>query len=148
MLPDRLDHEIVVAAPVHRVWAALTEGDQVARWYAFDGAEITARDGGSLVFRWAEHGDFHGRVVAVEPEAFFSYRLAAFPGAAPAPSGSTLVEFTLLPKGSGVRLRVEESGIRDLDMPEKEQAEYAAAAAQGWENGLHLLRAHVEAECD
>lgn len=148
MLPDRLEHEIVVESSVQRVWSALTEGDHVARWYAFDGAEVTARRGGSIVFRWAEHGDFHGRVEAIEPDTFFSYRMATVPGAAPTPGESTLVEFTLLPKGSGVRVRVEESGIRDLDMTEEEKAEHAAAAAQGWQTGLHLLRDHVTALCD
>ncbi len=62
MVPDRIERDVVIQAPVERVWAVLTQAQHVATWFAFAGAEVDLRPGGSIVMRWEEHGTFYARV--------------------------------------------------------------------------------------
>ena len=78
MVPDRIERETVINAPVERVWELITEPEHVGRWFGDAGAAIDLRPGGEMVIRWTEHGTSHARVVAVEPHSRFSYRWAPF----------------------------------------------------------------------
>jgi uncharacterized protein YndB with AHSA1/START domain len=142
-VPEQIAHEVVVDAPVERVWAILTEADHIREWFAFDGAEIDLRPGGELVMTWKEHGTYHARIEQVEPDRLFSYRWAHSAGEQPSDGNSTLVEFTLRPEGDGTRLRVVERGFRDLDLPEAEQAAWAADNIQGWTGGFTALQEYA-----
>ena len=57
--------------PVERVWRALTEPDELAKWLAL--AELDLREGGSVVLRWQNTDDegnaavARGTVSALEP---------------------------------------------------------------------------------
>ena len=73
----QIERETLIAAPVERVWAVLTEGEHVGRWFSDAGAEIDLQPGGEMVLRWAEYGIGRARVVDVEPPRRFSYRWAA-----------------------------------------------------------------------
>ena len=143
MVPEQIEHEIVIDAPLERVWAMLTEAEHIRQWFAFDGATIDLRPGGELVMQWKEHGRFYSHVERVEPPHFFSYRGSYLPHVQPDDGNSTLVEFTLSPEGSGTRLRVVESGFRSLQLPEAEQANFAAGNIDGWNGGLSTLQEYV-----
>jgi uncharacterized protein YndB with AHSA1/START domain len=93
---------------------------------------------------WKEHGTYHARIERIEPERLFSYRWARLPDEQPGASNSTLVELTLTPEGNGTRLRVVESGFTALDLPESEQAEWAAENVEGWSGGFATLKEHAE----
>ncbi|MGH2617938.1 MAG: SRPBCC domain-containing protein [Thermomicrobiales bacterium] len=143
-VPEQITHEIVVDAPVARVWAIITEAEHIREWFAFDGARIDLRPGGALVMTWKEHGTFHARIERVEPTRRFAYRWAHLADQQPGDGNSTLVEFTLSPEGDGTRLRVVESGFRELDMPETEQAQWAADNIQGWTGGFTALQGYAQ----
>jgi uncharacterized protein YndB with AHSA1/START domain len=143
MVPHEIAHEVVVAAPVDRVWAIITEPEHIQAWFAFDGATIDLRPGGELVMTWKEHGTYHARIERIEPPHRFAWRWARLPGEQPRPGDSTLVEFTLTPEGERTRLRVVESGFRDLDLSEAEQAQWAADNIQGWQGGFDALKTHA-----
>jgi uncharacterized protein YndB with AHSA1/START domain len=146
MVPEQIERETVIAAPVERVWSLITEGEHVGRWFGDAGAEIDLRPGGAMVVRWSEHGTVHARVVDVEPHRRFAYRWAPFRepgGEEPVEGNSTLVEFTLLPEGDETRLRVVESGFRDLAVPEERQAENAEGNREGWRIELGDLSDHA-----
>jgi uncharacterized protein YndB with AHSA1/START domain len=143
-VPEQIMHEIVVDAPVERVWAIITEAEHIREWFAFDGAEIDLRPGGALVMTWKEHGTYHACIEQIEPERLFSYRWAHLADQQPGDGNSTLVEFTLSPEGDATRLRVVESGFRDLDMPEAEQAAWAADNVQGWTGGFAALQEYAQ----
>ncbi|TWD82740.1 uncharacterized protein YndB with AHSA1/START domain [Kribbella amoyensis] len=134
-----VEREVYVQARPDQVWNALTQPEQLARWYAFGGAELELRPGGRLVLRWDEHGEFRGFVEKVEPGRRFAYRYAVEPDVDPAPGNSNQVEFTLTPEGEGTRLTVVESGFDRLDLPARQRAEHAANAEQGWDGGLAEL---------
>ena len=135
MVPDQIERETVINAPVERVWELITEAEHVGRWFGDAGAEIDLRPGGDMVIHWAEHGTSHGRVVALEPHTRFSYRWAPFKdpaGEKPEEGNSTLVEFTLAAEGGGTRLRVVESGFASLATSDEQRAKNHAGNTDGW----------------
>ncbi|TDX03437.1 SRPBCC domain-containing protein [Kribbella sp. VKM Ac-2566] len=133
---DSVEREVYVEARPETVWAAVTQPEVFARWYAFGGAEIDLRPGGRLVMRWDEHGEFFGFVEKVEPGRRFAYRYAVDPGVEPAPGNANLVEFTLTPEAEGTRLLVVESGFDRLDDEQNPDR-----SAQAWDNALTALTA-------
>jgi uncharacterized protein YndB with AHSA1/START domain len=142
----QIERETVIAAPVERVWALLTEAEHVGRWFGDAGAEIDLRPGGAMVMRWTEHGTAHGRVVDVDPPRRFSYDWVPFkglPGTEPAEANSTRVEFTLDAEGDGTRLRVVESGFETLDCSDEERAGYLEGNVEGWTIELGHLSEHA-----
>ena len=141
MVSNVIQREVLIDAPIERVWALLTEPDHVARWYASGGARVDLRPGGQLRVRWAEHGEFLGVIERVEPPRLFSFRLACEPDQVPAPGNATLVEFSLAPLGRETRLTLLETGFAELDISPEEQAAYADSEGQGWDSGLSSLRA-------
>lgn len=143
MVQDQIAREIVIDAPVSRVWAAITTAEQIGAWFGDAGAEIDPRPGGALTIRWREHGVFHTVIERIEPERVFAWRWAHAAGDHPDSGNSTLVEFTLTPEGSGTRLRVVESGFQALDMPEDERAKCVSDNTQGWREELDELRGYL-----
>jgi uncharacterized protein YndB with AHSA1/START domain len=142
-VPAQIEREIVIAAPVERVWAAITEAEQIGAWFADSGAEVDLRPGGAMTLRWREHGVSHTTIEQVEPQRYFSWRWAFTGGEAPRDGNSTLVEFSLTPEGEGTRVRVVESGFDQLDMPAEKQARHAAENTQGWHEELDELRDYL-----
>jgi uncharacterized protein YndB with AHSA1/START domain len=146
MVPDRIERETVINAPVERVWQLITEAEHLGRWFGDAGAEIDLRPGGAMVLRWTGHTS-RGRVVAVEPHTRFSYRWAPFKdpgGDEPNKGNSTLVEFTLQPEGDATRLRVVESGFAALATSEDQRARNREGNTDGWEHELGELREYAE----
>jgi uncharacterized protein YndB with AHSA1/START domain len=143
MVPDRIEREVTIAAPVDRVWAVITEAEHIGRWFGDAGAEIELRPGGRFTCTWKEHGTVRAIVERVEAPHFFSYRWARPVNAEVQPGNSTLVEFSLTPDGSGTRLRVVESGFRELDLSDEERAKYAAGNIEGWASELSELAGYA-----
>jgi uncharacterized protein YndB with AHSA1/START domain len=147
MVPDQIERETFIAAPVERVWALITEAEHLGRWFGDAGAEIDLRPGGALVLRWADYGASRGRVVAVEPHTRFSYRWAPFKdpgGEEPVEGNSTLVEFTLAPERDGTRLCVLESGFASLATTDEQRAANHKGNTEGWAHETGELREYAE----
>jgi len=147
MVPDQIERETVISAPVERVWSLITEAEHLGRWFGDAGAEIDLRPGGAMVLRWAGHGASRGRVVAVERPTRFSYRWAPFAdpgGEEPVEGNSTLVEFTLRPESDATRLRVVESGFASLAASEQQRARNVDSNTEGWEHETGELREYAE----
>jgi uncharacterized protein YndB with AHSA1/START domain len=145
MVEDRIEREVVIRASALRVWAALTEPAHLAEWFGDGGAEVEAlRPGGRITFVWKEHGTARAVIEAVDPPRVFSYRWALRPDVDPRPGNSTLVEFTLREEGDVTRLRVVESGFRELEWSEEERARDVKANVSGWAAELGELVEYVE----
>lgn len=139
---DRIEREVYVPAPIDRVWRVLTTPEHIRVWYAPGGCEIDPHPGGRLRFRWDERGEFHGQVERAVPDTLFRFRLALEPDHAPSdPGKATLVEFALSPEGQGTRLRLAESGIRALAVPDDAKAKHAEYATLSWTSALEELAA-------
>ena len=143
MVPDRIEREITIDAPVERVWSVVTEAEHIGRWFGDAGAEIDLKPGGVFRCSWVKHGTVHGVVERVEAPSFFSYRWARPLGADVAPGNSTLVEFTLTPEGKSTRLRVVESGFRELDGSDAVRTKYAEENTGGWKAELDELATYA-----
>ena len=50
-VPDSIERELILPAPPARVWAALTQPDQLSAWFGAR-ASIDLRPGGEVVFAW------------------------------------------------------------------------------------------------
>jgi uncharacterized protein YndB with AHSA1/START domain len=141
MVPDQIEQEVLIDAPLEVVWSVVTEPEHVGSWFS-DMADIDLRPGGEATLIWHEHGVFRGRVERVEPPyvVAFTWRPA---GAEPVEGNSTLVEFTLSEEGERTRLRVVESGFRTLEGSDEERAKYAEGNTQGWNQELGELVDYV-----
>jgi uncharacterized protein YndB with AHSA1/START domain len=129
-MEDRIERTMTFQVPREDVWAAITEPDQISKWFPNE-AELDLRPGGDGVFRW---GDTEVRVTVetVDPPALFAYRW--HPGQAQTGGPTTLVEFRLDEIPGGTRLTLAESGFAAL-LPESwQENEY------GWDDELGHLR--------
>ena len=145
MVPDRIEREILIDAPLDVVWAVVTEPEHVSGWFS-DSAEIDLRPGGGVILTWEQHAE-RWWVERVEPPHFVSFRwLRAVQGdtdVEPREGNSTLVEFSLTAEEEGTRLRVVESGFSRLAGSEEENAKDAEEHRRGWELELDELREYV-----
>src|SRR5215218_5119718 len=138
---DRIETDVLIAAPVDRVWGLITSAEHVGRWFGNAGAEIDLRPGGPLSLSWSDFGTFHGRVESVEPPHRVAYRWLSTRDsrAEPTPANSTLIEFTLAAEGDGTRVAVIESGFDGLDVDAEERAAALASHTRGWTDELGEL---------
>jgi uncharacterized protein YndB with AHSA1/START domain len=142
LIPSHIERETVIEAPLDVVWGILTQPVHIVRWFS-DSADIDLRPGGGGAISWKEHGTFPVRVEKVEQPHLFSFRWVHTEGAEPREGNSTLVEFTLTAEGDSTRLRVVESGLRELDWPDERKDEFAGDHTQGWERILAGLREYA-----
>ncbi len=92
-----IEREIVLPAPREEVWAALTEADRLAEWFAND-VELELEPGGEGHFRWGNGEERHAIVETVIPQEQFSFTW-----------DESEVTFTLADDPEGTRLTVVES---------------------------------------
>lgn len=144
MVPDRIEREIMIAAPVERVWEVVTRAEHVGAWFGDAGAEIDLRPGGAMVVRWKQYGVYHCVVEKVEPPRLFSFRGASTPDTDTRDGNSTRVELTLEPADGGTRLRVVESGFDTLDVSPDERRKQYDGNVEGWSIKLPELRDYAE----
>jgi uncharacterized protein YndB with AHSA1/START domain len=142
LIPDHIERETLIDAPVDVVWRVVTEPAQISRWLS-DAAELDLRPGGEGAISWKEHGTVDLRVERVEPPHLFSFRWVYPEGAEPREGNSTLVEFTLSEEGDGTRLRVVESGLRAIEWSEEQKAEFLESHTQGWARHIGDLEEYV-----
>jgi uncharacterized protein YndB with AHSA1/START domain len=144
MVQDRIEREIVVAAPRERVWEIIMQAEHWA-----SGSATRRRSICSLVARsplwWQKHGTVYATIEKIDEPHSFSYRwMPGKIGEKPVRDNSTLVEFTLTPQGEQTRLRVVETGFGGLAMNESERAEQFDDNTEGWASKLHALQQYAE----
>jgi uncharacterized protein YndB with AHSA1/START domain len=142
-VPDQIEREVVIAAPIERVWALITEAEHIGAWFADSGADIDLRAGGAMSLSWEEHGTVRARVERVEPPRLFSYRWANAVDVDPVEGHSTLVEFSLSAEDAGTRVRVVETGFATLDIPEADRLRQVDDNTKGWGIELGHLVEHA-----
>jgi uncharacterized protein YndB with AHSA1/START domain len=144
VVQDRIEREVVIAAPPERVWEIITQAEHVGKWFG-DSAEVDLRPGGTIVLRWEKYGTRYATIEKIDKPRYFSYRWA--PGVAdkkPSDDDSTLVEFTLTPHEGQTRLRVVETGFSRLSRSEGERAEQFENNTEGWAIQLRDLQEYVD----
>src|SRR3954452_5445095 len=142
MVPQRIERDILIDAPVEIVWAVVTQPEHIGSWFS-ESAELDLRPGGKALLHWDDYGTVQGRVERVEPPHFFSFRWVVDPGTDLTEDNSTLVEFRLSAEGDTTRLTVAESGFRGLARPQDEQQRHIDSHRRGWELELGELDEYV-----
>ena len=142
MVPQRIEREILIDAPVEVVWAVVTEPEHISGWFS-DAVELDLRPGGEAILRWNDGGTIHARVEQVEPPRLFSFRWLVRADAGLGADNATLVEFRLASEGDRTRLTVVESGFADLALPEEAKQQRFDGHDRGWDHELAQLVEHV-----
>jgi uncharacterized protein YndB with AHSA1/START domain len=135
---------ITIAAPVAKVWAAITEPAQISRWLpqsaVLDGSGV----GASGTFSWPGN-EVPVRIEAIDPQRSITYRWSNDDASDSNPAEvdvehSTVFEFTLEATSDGTQLTVVESGFDTTSDP----AFNMDAHRGGWDAELDELVAYLE----
>lgn len=133
-------HATFIRAAPERVYEVFTTGEGLDAWFT-EGAEVDARPGGEIHFRWRDWGpdkvtaEDGGPVLeAIRPRRF------VFQWHPEDESYATTVAVDFIPEEGGTTVRLHESGYQDT--PSSRVCLMDCAA--GWGEALTLLKMYVE----
>ncbi len=136
---------ITIAAPIEKVWAAITEVEHIAMWLGsaaiLDGLAVGSRG----AFSFDGTGDVPVQIEELDPPRMIAYRWSNNDerGNHPAevdPDHSTVFRFTLESQNGGTQLTVFESGFETT----VDAAVSLESHRVGWNHELDELTAYVE----
>ncbi|QDU90725.1 hypothetical protein Pla175_41360 [Pirellulimonas nuda] len=145
--PDRIEKQIEIAAPVSRVWRALTDHREFGEWFRanLESPFVTGQTvRGQITYPGYEHVVFEAIVEQMTPEHTFSFRWRPYaidPEVDYAAEPRTLVEFTLTPNETGTLLRVTESGFDGIPAHRRDEA--FRMNDGGWAAQMNNIERHV-----
>lgn len=135
---------IQIAAPIDRVWSAVTAPEHISRW--FGRAEFAGATAGSLgTLTWPDRDPIPVRIEAIDAPHSVSYRWGNDDASAVVPTevdekNSTVFTFTLEPVGDGTQLTVVETGFENTSDPMANLEDHRG----GWNSELDKLVALLE----
>lgn len=158
MSTDRIEKEVLLRAPLDRIWRAIGNADEFGRWFGvrLDGPFVAGTTVTGLITPTTVDDDvakaqepYAGQadaweIVAVEPPRRLAFRwhpYAVEPGTDYSQEPSTLVEFTLTETDDGVLLRIVESGFDAI--PAERRASTFEANSEGWAAQTELVRKYL-----
>ena len=146
-MEDSIEKRIEIAAPISRVWRALTDSRQFGEWFrvSMEGPFAMGQAvGGQLTYPGYEHIRMEIEVKAIEPETLFSYTWHPYsldPKVDYTQETPTLVEFRLKASEAGTLLTVVESGFDRI--PAARRAEAFRMNTGGWTQQLKNIDTYV-----
>ena len=147
MANDRIEKQIELAAPVSRVWRALTDYREFGEWFRvkLEGPFVVGQgSGGYITWPGYEHLRMEVAVQKIQPEEYFSYTwhpYAIDPKVDYSKETPTLVEFTLEKTRKGTLLKVIESGFDKI--PAERRQEAFRMNDNGWAQQIRNIEAYV-----
>lgn len=158
MNTDRIEKQVLLKAPLEKVWRAISDAEQFGQWFGvrFDGPFLEGRSVTAAITpttvdaEVAKRQESHvgvtssWQIVAVEPQRRFAYRWhpgAVDPDIDHRQQPTTLVEFTLSETPNGVLLTIVESGFDAI--PEARRNSSFEANAEGWAIQTDLVRRYL-----
>jgi uncharacterized protein YndB with AHSA1/START domain len=168
---DRIEKQVTLAAPLARVWRAISDAREFGQWFGF---ELDGPFEEGRTMRGTFHGEFDEaaimerqrqlgvppsrlrqleknavfcKIERIEPEHYFSFRWIPYGIDAEVDverEPMTLVEFRLQSVGSGTQVTVTESGFDQV--PAHRRARAFRMNEGGWSAQGENLRKHVESE--
>jgi len=151
MSTDQIEKRILLHAPLHRVWRAISDSAEFGTWFGMKldgpfkpGAKMrgvivpTKVDPEVAAAQKAYEGHPVELIVErMEPERLFSFRWHPSDAADP----PTLVVFALEQVADGVMLTLTESGFDQI--PIERRAKAFTANEGGWTKQMHLIEAYL-----
>jgi uncharacterized protein YndB with AHSA1/START domain len=155
---DRIEKQILLRAPLTRVWRALSDSSEFGSWFGmkFNGPFAPgARMPGVIVPTTANaevakaqelyaNLPFEITIDRMEPERLFSFRWhpgAIDPAVDYSVEPTTLIVFTLEEVPDGVMLTVTESGFDRIPLARRAKA--FTTNQQGWDMAIHLIEEYL-----
>lgn len=158
MSTDRIEKEVLLKAPLERVWRAISDSEEFGRWFGvrFDGPFVAGESVNGVITPTevdeevaamqepyvGEADAWH--IVAIEPPHRLAFRwhpYAVEPGSREPEAPTTLVEFTLAEADGGVLLRIVESGFDAIPAERRKSA--FEANSQGWAHQAEMVRKYL-----
>ena len=143
---DAIDQRVTIAAPLERVWTALTDAEQLKSWFSTDGCKVDLRVGGEIHFHWAESIG-RATILALEPPSRFVWSWV--PGMLEDPDLSldqqpqTTVEFVLEATADGQTVvSSRETGFAAMSAADRDRA--FSMNVEGWGFFFDSLKKHLE----
>ena len=158
MNSNRIEKEVLLKAPLDRVWRAISDADEFGRWFGvrFDGPFVagtsvigtitpTTVDEDVAKAQEPHTGKADAwQIVAVEPRRRLAFRWHPFgveDGSDFSDEPTTLVEFTLEDTSDGVLLRITESGFEAIPAERRQSA--FEGNSEGWSAQTELVRKYL-----
>lgn len=128
---------LVLAAAPARVWKALTDPEELVRWFPDKEARIEPTEGAEGAWVWETYGAYSVRFDVVDPPHRLVWTWARDPNLPLDETHTTTVEFRLEPRDEGgTTLHVREHGFaREEDRRDNDT---------GWDKELGELVAYLE----
>ena len=146
-MSDRIEKRIELAAPISRVWRALTDYREFGQWFGvkldgpFRAGQVSP---GHITHPGYEHVKWEAVVQNMEPERLFSFTwhpYAIDPKIDYSKETPTLVEFRLEKTASGTLLVLTESGFDRI--PSDRRLDALRMNDGGWTQQLKNIEKHV-----
>lgn len=146
-MSDRIEKKIALAAPVSRVWRALTDHREFGEWFRvkidgpFKAGEVSR---GHITYSGYEHIQWEAVIQTIDPERLFSFTwhpYAIDPKVDYSKEPPTLVEFRLEKTAEGTLLTVTESGFDKI--PSHRRIEAFRMNEGGWAEQVKNIAAYV-----
>ena len=133
-MQDIIERVITVKAPRERIYKAISQPEEIVKWFPDALEEGTLEVGQNPVFTFNGHGKARIHVEAARPVEYFAYRW--IPGSGPLVDDvlvhpNTLVEFFIEELAEGTKITVKESGFASL--PADVAEEKFKQNSGGWE---------------
>ncbi|HEY6649143.1 MAG TPA: SRPBCC family protein [Mycobacterium sp.] len=158
MSTDRIEKQVVLRAPLDRVWRAISDADEFGQWFGvrFDGPFVAGKSVTGVITPTTVDEDVaHAQephagksdswqIVAVEPQRRLAFRwhpYAVEAGTDYSEEPTTLVEFTLTETNDGVLLRIVESGFDKI--PAERRTAAFEANSEGWAKQTELVQKYL-----
>lgn len=143
----RIEKSVEVAAPLERVWRALTDHREFGAWFKVvldQPFAVGVPSTGRITYPGYEHMPWKAEIVAIEEPTRFAFRWPHMDASQEVREdwAWTLVEFTLEPAGDGTRVTVVESGFEALEAEARQRS--LESNTRGWEEQMRNIKAHVE----
>ena len=144
---DRIEKQVILNAPIERVWSAISTAEQFGAWFGvrFEG-EFTrgAASVGEFTTAGQQGRRLFIRVVEMEAPNRLAFRWRPHASGRPlleTDEETTLVEFTLESRGDETLLRIVETGFEAI--PEAERASNFRDNDAGWDEQMGNLAAYL-----
>jgi uncharacterized protein YndB with AHSA1/START domain len=155
---DRIEKQVLLSAPLSRVWKALTDADEFGQWFGvkFDGPFVEGKAMRGVVVPTKADAEvaklqepyagisFEITVDRIEPRRLFSFRWhpnAVDPAVDYSQEPMTLVVFTLDQKSDGVLLTLTESGFDKIPLARRAKA--FGGNEGGWSLQMTLIEKYL-----
>jgi uncharacterized protein YndB with AHSA1/START domain len=148
-MSDRIEKQIDIAAPVSRVWRAITDYREFGEWFRvkLEGPFEAGHEArGKMLHPGYEHVSWRAVVKEMRPETLFSFTWHPYgidESVDYTKEEPTLVEFRLAPTATGTRLTLTESGFDKV--PANRRDEAFRMNEKGWAQQVKNIAQHVEA---